>query len=80
MNDVVTTGAGNLFHRVVEQYPHVGIFASITGFVASLLSIVNVLTPVIGFIAACFGAVAGYYSMRCLHRKWKNKRDEDSGK
>ena len=76
----MTTGAGNLLHRVVDQYPHVGIFASLTGFVASLLSIINVLTPVIGFIAACFGAVAGYYSMRCLHRKWKNKQAESDEK
>lgn len=77
MNDDVISEAGNVLQRFTERYPHFGMFASFSSFAASLLSFINVITPIIGFVAACFGLIAGYYSMRCLHRKWVKKQNDE---
>lgn len=68
--------------RLIEGYfdrnPHVGILASFAGFSTTVVSAMNSLSMVFGFVGALFGCIAGYYTMRCQYRKWKNpKSDKD---
>lgn len=57
--------------RFIERFPHAGIFASLSGFGASLLTAAKVLSVFFGFAGAVFGCIAGYYTMRVWHKKWR---------
>lgn len=62
--------------RFLERFPHVGIFASFSGFGASVLAAAKVISIFAGAAGAIFGCVAGYYTMRCWHHKWKREREK----
>lgn len=64
--------------RFLERNPHLGIFASVAGFTTMLLSLVKVLSVLLGFGGAVFGFIAGYYTMRSAHRKWTKQKTEDA--
>lgn len=66
--------------RFFERNPHIGIFASAAGFTASLLSLVKILSVLLGFGGAIFGFAAGYYTMRSARRKWLKQKAEDKAK
>lgn len=40
--------------------------------IATFLSWIGVITPVLGFIAGAFGVVYGYFSVRLAIKKWKD--------
>ena len=65
------------FSTIIERYPHVGILASISGFVGSFVSFLQSASVVIGFIGACFGLVAGFYTWRIKRRHWEKIDRED---
>lgn len=58
--------------KTAHRFPHLGIVASITGFLTSILSLVNVLSVVFGLAGAIFGCLAGYYTWRVQRLKYKN--------
>lgn len=64
--------------RFLERNPHIGIFASAAGFGTMLLSLVKVISVILGFGGAIFGFIAGYYTMRSAHRSWKRQKAEDA--
>lgn len=78
MNEAVLESGGSLLHKFIERNPHVGIFASMAGFGASLLTVVHVLSILVGFVGAIFGCIAGYYTMRCHYRKWQKAKSDDT--
>ena len=77
LSDFVEASKGPV-QRFLERNPHLGIFASVAGFTTMLLSLVKVLSVILGFGGAVFGFVAGYYTMRSAHRKWKRQKAEDA--
>lgn len=64
--------SGGVISNLVERYPNISIAASFAGFGTAVLSVLKVITIVGGAAGAIFGAVAGFYSMRCWYRKWKS--------
>lgn len=64
---------------LLERRPGVGIIASITGFSTSVITLMQQASIVIGFVGACFGLVAGYYTWRIKRAHWhrllKDKKD-----
>ncbi len=64
--------------KFIDRHPHWGFFATATGAVSSLLSIVNVLSVILGVGAATFGFIAGFYTMRSARRNWLRQKAEDS--
>ncbi len=61
------------FAELIERRPSVGIVASITGFSTSLLTLLQQASIVIGFVGACFGLCAGYYTFRIKRRHWERE-------
>ena len=48
---------------------------------ASILTVLNVLTPVIGILGAIFGLVAGYITLRIKLKEWAEwKQDHPESK
>lgn len=54
----------------IERRPSFGIVASAAGFGASLLSWINTATTILGFLAALFGFVAGFYTFKVKRAHW----------
>ena len=79
LSEIVKPLEGPL-QRFFERNWHVGIFASMSGFTISLLSLAKVLSVILGFGGALFGFVAGYYTMRSARRKWLRQKAEDAAK
>jgi len=49
-------------------------FAGITGATATLLTVLHVVTPILGFVSVCIAIVAGIYSL--IHNRNQVLRDE----
>ena len=62
---------------IIERYPHVGIVASITGSFVSFVSFLQEASVLIGFIGACFGLLAGFYTWRIKKRHWDKVDRQD---
>ena len=61
----------------LEKHPHVGIMASMTGFAGSFITFLQSASVLIGFIGACFGLLAGFYTWRVKKRHWDMLDRED---
>lgn len=60
-----------MLSRWIEAKPYFGIFASLSGFGASVLSFFQSASIVLGFVGAVFGLLAGYYTWRVKREHWK---------
>lgn len=58
------------FADLIERRPSFGIVASVTGFVTSAISWLQQASIVIGFLGACFGLAAGFYTWRIKRAHW----------
>ena len=50
------------------------LFAGITGATATLLTVLHVVTPILGFVSVCIAIVAGIYSL--VHNRNQVLEDE----
>lgn len=57
--------------RLIESKPIVGYLFTGAGFISGILTLIHLLTPIIGFGAAVFGLVAGYYHFKNQRREWQ---------
>jgi len=64
-----------LFNLVYDK-PHVGFGLIGGGALAGLLTLLQVLTPIIGFVAAVIGLIAGIYTLKSARRKWKHPEQD----
>lgn len=62
---------------LIERRPSVGILASMTGFAGSFMSFLQSASVLIGFIGACFGLLAGFYTWRIKKRHWDKVDRQD---
>jgi hypothetical protein len=60
---------------ILANKPWISVAVTQSAFVTSLLTLIGVLTPIVGFIAACIGLIIGYYSLRIQYRKWKELKN-----
>lgn len=60
-----------MLSKWVETKPYIGIIASISGFGASVLSILQYLSVILGFMGALLGLAAGYYTWQIKRDHWK---------
>ena len=44
-----------------------------SAFVANVLALIGVISPILGFIAGIIGVIIGYYSLRIKYKEWKDK-------
>ena len=56
----------------ITNKPMLSFFITQGSFAAGLLTWLQVLTPILGFISVIFGVVVGYFSMRTAYLKWKD--------
>jgi hypothetical protein len=61
----------NMLSKYVEAKPALGIVASVSGFGASVLAVLQDLSIVLGFLGAVLGFAAGYYTWRIKREHWK---------
>jgi hypothetical protein len=54
--------------------PYVGFLASGAGALSALLTWMKILTPILGFAGAVFGAVAGFLTLLIKWREWRNPK------
>ncbi len=57
--------------HLISQKPVFGYLFAAGGFFSGLLTWLQILTPAIGFIGACLGALAGFYTLLIKVREWK---------
>jgi Fe-S cluster biogenesis protein NfuA len=62
----------------IEHRPHFGIIASMTGGAVSLIGFLQEASVVIGFLGACFGLAAGYFTWRIKRRHWQRILDKEN--
>lgn len=55
----------------LERRPALGIFASFSGFGASVLSALKIISIIAGAGGAVLGLVAGYYTLRIKRAHWQ---------
>ena len=60
----------SMFHRLISNRPSLGIVASITGFMTTLVSLLAQLSVVVGFLGALVGLAAGYYTWKLKREHW----------
>jgi hypothetical protein len=58
------------FNSWLETRPSIGIVASLSGFTASLLAILQQISIILGLVGAIFGLLAGYYTWRVKREHW----------
>ena len=56
---------------LIENKPIVGYLGAGLGFTSALLSVFKVLTPILGFAGAAFGAAAGFLTLLIKWREYK---------
>jgi hypothetical protein len=59
---------------LISDKPHIGFASAGGGAIAGLLTWLHVVTPLLGGIAALFGAIAGFFTMVVKYREWKKGR------
>jgi membrane associated rhomboid family serine protease len=59
----------------IERRPGVGIFASVSGLLTSLTSLIQAVSIFIGLGGAIFGLLAGYYTFRIQRKKWLKEQN-----
>jgi len=62
------------FYLLLNEKPHVGFAVSGLGGLAGLLTFLKVITPLLGFFGALFGAVAGFITLMIKLREWRKGR------
>lgn len=67
-----------LFADLIERRPGVGILASMAGFSTSFLGFLQEASIVIGFVGACFGLLAGYFTWRVKRAHWRRIKDHEN--
>jgi membrane protein DedA with SNARE-associated domain len=74
MNSTPTENQKSLLAVIPDKYPAVGLVVSTGGALTSVLAFTAHISVLIGFVGAVFGCIAGYYTMRCQMRKWRNMK------
>lgn len=60
----------DMLSKWICERPGLGITASITGFGASILALLQDLSIILGFLGAILGFAAGYYTWRIKREHW----------
>lgn len=64
-----------MLSRWAESKPYVGIFASLSGFGATVLALLQDISVIFGCLGAILGFAAGYYTWRIKRQQWLAVRD-----
>lgn len=62
----------------IEARPVIGYLSAAGGFVSWLLTLIHVLTPILGFAGALFGAIAGFITLLIKWREFKNTKKNEN--
>jgi len=56
--------------------PHVGFALVGGGFLSGVMTLLQILTPILGFLGAAIGFAAGIYTFLSARRNWKQGKDK----
>lgn len=63
---------------IIQARPFVGFLSILGGVTSTVLTLIHVLTPILGFAGALFGAVAGYFTLVIKYREYKHSKQNET--
>lgn len=64
----------NALFNLIAEKPYIGFSLTGAGFLSGLLTLLKVLTPILGFVGAALGVAAGVFTLLIKYREWKQGR------